>query len=91
MPRYKALAKGFYKGTMYSPTGKRKIVHTDVKLDKVPSWLRLMPEESAAAKKKREAAEAKANKANVEKVKSDKADVDSASFLGTPDDVVETV
>ena len=91
MPRYKVLKKGFYKGVTYSPTGKRKVLHTDVKLTKVPSWLRLMTEESAAAKKKREAADAKTKKDDVAKAKSDKADIDGASFLGSVDDVVETM
>lgn len=90
MPRYKVKAPGFWDGKMYSPTGKRQIVHTDkpfpkskkTKEEDVPAWLELMPEESPAQRKKREEAEAAAKKAAEDKAQDDRKDIENASFLG---------
>ena len=41
MPKYTVIAPGFYDGKVYSPTGKRNVLHTDKPFGKgkLPSWL----------------------------------------------------
>lgn len=61
MPQYKVIAPGFYKGEMYNPTGKRRVLTTDKPFSQknpMPSWVIAMPDEDAAVKAKREAQEA---------------------------------
>lgn len=85
MPRYKVIAPGFANGKMYKPNGKRSVLNTDKPFNKknpMPSWLAEMPKESAAVRKKREAAEASQNETDTEKSESDAKDVADASFLG---------
>ncbi len=85
MPQYKVIAPGFYEGKMYSPEGKRRVLHTDMPFNKknpIPSWVEEMKSETAAQKKKREAAERKAAGADAEKAEQDEKDIADASFMG---------
>ena len=84
MPRYKVLKPGFYSDRLYDPNGKRNELTTDKPLDPCPSWLESIKEESATARKKREAADAKAAKEAADKAKEDKKDVDAAMFTQPP-------
>ena len=81
MLRYKVLEKGFAKGRMYDPLGKRNILHSDEPIKPVPSWLEPMKEESAAAKKKRETATAKANLETAERLDNEKSDIEAVTFI----------
>jgi len=85
MPRYKVIAPGFFDGELYKPDGKRNVLTVDKPFTKdnpMPSWVSKMTTESAAARKKREAAEAKAADADAAKNESDNQDIADASFLG---------
>lgn len=84
MPTYKVIAPGFHNGKMYSPEGKRRVLHTDkpFKKNEMPSWLSEMPKESAAVRKKREEQEASAAAAAAEKAEQDQRDIEDASFMG---------
>ncbi len=81
MPSYRATESGFYGGALYAPNSKREIVTTDRPLKPVPSWLKLIEEtkETAAERKAREAAEAKALK---EQKETDDAALKSTDFTG---------
>jgi len=69
---------------MYYPEGegKRNVVITDKPLKPVPSWLEKIEDETAAAKKKRVAAEKKQAKADAAKAEQDKEDIDDVTFIG---------
>jgi len=85
MPQYKVIAPGFYDGKMYSPEGKRRVLHTDMPFNKknpMPSWVEAMKEETATQKKKRVAAEKKTVAADAEKAEQDGKDIQGASFMG---------
>lgn len=96
MPRYKVLKPGFFNGKTYSPTGKRKVLHTskpfpkttkgvkkgDAAIELIPSWLERLPDESLTDEKAREEAEAVAALAAAEKADNDKQDIIDASFMG---------
>jgi hypothetical protein len=82
MPKYEVIEQGFWGGVMYSPTGKRKVLHADKPLKPLPSWLKEVKPETAAEKKKRLAAEEVAKKADADKADQDRKDVDDMSFLG---------
>lgn len=88
MPKYKVKAKGFFGGKMYDPDGKRTYVVVDKPFKKCPLWLEPMKAETAAEKKKREAAEKRQSKIDAEKAEIDKAEIEGASFLGS---TVETL
>ena len=86
MPRYKVKSPGF-DGKMYSPNGKRNVLHRDEPFpkgkdgkEKVPSWLEAMQDETPEQKKKRIAAEKKAAKAAQKKAADDKTDIENASL-----------
>ena len=106
MPSYKVLESGFYNSRLYSPEGKRRILHTDkpfpfkknkdgknTKVEHVPSWLKRIRDETVAQAKKRETVEKKTNAAAVKKAADDKKEIDEASFMGTGEksDTVETL
>lgn len=80
MPRYTVIADGFFEGKLYSPTGKRKELHTDEELKPHPEWLKPLKEETAAQKGARTKAENAAQKAAEEKAKADKAEIDAVTF-----------
>ena len=84
MPQYKVIAVGFFGGVMYSPEGKRKTLHTDTpfKKGKLPTWLEEMKPETAAQKKKREAAAKVAAESAAEQAEQDEKAIEDASFLG---------
>lgn len=82
MPQYKVIADGFYGDKLYSPTGKRRVLHTDKPLKPVPSWVKAIAPETAAEKKKRLAVEKVAEKADAEKAEQDQKDIGDATFLG---------
>lgn len=85
MPRYKVLKKGFINDTMHKPGHpKHGYVYTDKPLKPVPSWLKLIKEETPAQKKKREAAEEKAEVEAAKKAEQDKIDKDSVTFTEDP-------
>ena len=83
MPSYKVLEPGFYGGRMYSPRGKRPVLHTDKPFKKVPSWLEPLKDtnKAAAARKKAESARKKADQ---EAAAEDKKLVDSVTFTSDP-------
>lgn len=93
MPSYKVLKDGFFHGRLYTPDGKRNVLHTDEPFPKgkLPKWLEAIPEETAAEKKKRLAAEKKASAAEKKKAEDDKKDIESASFLAAESGAVETL
>jgi hypothetical protein len=92
MPSYKVLKKGFFKGELYDPEGKRKVLHNTKpfelvkKKENVPSWLkRIKPEtaeESAARKQKIVDAALAAAEAE--------SDIENASFMGEGESVDST-
>ena len=84
MPQYKVIATGFYGGKLYSPEGKRSVLHTDKPFPKkkLPSWLAEMPTETDAVRKKREAQEASRKTAAAEKAEQDQTDINNASTTG---------
>ena len=88
MPKYKVKEKGFFDGKLYDPEGKRRHVYVNKPFKKCPSWLEPMKAETAAEKKKREAAEKRQQKIDAEKAEIDKAEIEGASFLGS---TVETL
>lgn len=89
MPRYRAKETGFWDGRLYGPKHpRRKIVHSDKKLDPVPKWLELMEDEKpqeAAQRKRRESAKARADAA---KKKQDDKEI---SFVTGPSAAANTV
>lgn len=91
MPQYKVLAVGFHGGRMYSPAGKRPILHVDKPFKETPSWLEAIKPETAAEKKKRLAEEALMSKEEKEKAKQDKLDIADASLVGDGESVIETL
>jgi hypothetical protein len=92
MPRYEVIKSGFYDGKLYDPEGKRKILITADAFKNCPSWLRPTKEESASQREKRETNEAKRAKANADKVKQDRKDIDAVTFVEPPKSVqVETL
>ena len=91
MPTYDVIEQGFFKGQMYDPNGKRRVLQTDAPLKPVPKWLKTVKEvsETAAEKKKRlddEAAMAEVNAQN-------KRDIDAVTFQNPPSlsNAVETL
>lgn len=88
MPSYKVLKQGFFGGKLYSPEGKRSVLHTEKpfpskdKKEQVPSWLEAIKSETPAQAKARKTAETKATKAAAKKAEDDKKDIDEASFMG---------
>lgn len=88
MPQYKVTSPGFHGGNYYHPTGKRRTLSTDKPYtnlkgkNPMPSWLSKMPEESASAKKKREAYEAADAVEAKEKAEEDSSAIVDASFMG---------
>ena len=80
MPRYQVTGVGFFGGVLRSPT-KHNVVHTDAPLKKVPSWLKLMAEESPQAKAARTKKENAAKKAAAERAEQDQKDIDAVTFV----------
>ena len=99
MPSYKVLEQGFFDGKLYSPTGKRRVLHTDNpfpkkgKIEQVPKWLTPLEGKTDAEVKKLKAAEIKASKvASDIKDKADR-DIREMSFMGEGEsaNIVETL
>jgi len=91
MPTYEVIEQGFFKGQMYDPNGKRRVLQTDTPLKPVPKWLKAVKDvtETAAEKKQRladEAAQAEVNAQN-------KRDIDAVTFQNPPSlsNTVETL
>ena len=84
MPSYKVLKKGFFKGELYDPEGKRKVLHTAKpfelvkKKEAVPLWLQRIKPETAeqSAARKQKVVDAALAADEIEK------DIESASFMG---------
>jgi hypothetical protein len=105
MPRYKALKPGFFNGKTYSPTGKRKVLHTskpfpkttkgvkkgDPAVELVPSWLQRLDDESPVDEQARREAEEATVLAEAEKAEADQEEITTASFMGEADTGVETL
>ena len=99
MPRYQVIAPGFHGGQMYSPEGKRKVVHTDKpypsknKKEQVPSWLKRVKDETAEEKEQRLLVEKYADQQDSEKSDDDQKAIKEASFMGEGESssVVETI
>lgn len=91
MPTYEVIEQGFFKGQMYDPNGKRRVLQTDAPLKPVPKWLKAVKEisETAAEKKKRLDDEA----AMVEVNAQNKRDIDAVTFQNPPSlsNAVETL
>jgi hypothetical protein len=80
MPSYTVISDGFFGGRIYSPTGKRKVLHVDEKFNKCPSWLKPIKGETAAEKGARTKADNKAKAEAEELAKETKASVDAVTF-----------
>ncbi len=95
MPKYEVIEKGFYQGKLYDPNGKRRNLFTEKAFKKAPSWLKAVKAESAAEKKKREAAEKDALAADQKKADEDKKAIEDMNFMGegekSQSSVVETL
>lgn len=88
MPRYKVLQPGFINGVMHSPGHPRKgVVHTDMPLKPVPSWLKLMVKETPSQKKSRMGKESAKMKVDSERAAQDKVDIDAVTFTESPNGV----
>lgn len=88
MPRYRVLKPGFYNSVYYHPN-KRQYLNTDEKFKKVPSWLELVKEPSAAAKKAAAKKEKEELQAAAEKAAEDKIAIDEVSNPEGPKSTVE--
>jgi hypothetical protein len=81
MPRYEVLKPGFMHGKLYKPEHPRNnVVNSDMPLKPIPSWLKLIKDETSSQKKARKAKEASQDKASAEKAKEDKIDIDSVIY-----------
>jgi len=91
MPTYEVIEQGFFKGQMYDPNGKRRVLQTDAPLKPVPKWLKAVKDvtETAAEKKKRLDDKA----AMVEVNAQNKRDIDAVTFQSPPSlsNAVETL
>ena len=88
MARYKVLKPGFYNSVYYDPR-KRSVLNTDKPIKKTPSWLELMKEPSAAAKRA-EAKKAKEDRdAAALKAEEDKVAIDEVANPEGPKSTVE--
>jgi len=91
MPTYEVIEQGFYKGQMYDPNGKRRILQSDAPLKPVPKWLKAVKEvtETAAEKKKRVEDDAAMTEINAQ----NKRDIDAVTFQNSPSlsNAVETL
>jgi len=78
MPTYEVIEQGFFKGQMYDPNGKRRVLQTDTPLKPVPKWLKAVKDvtETAAEKKRRLADEAALAEVNAQ----NKRDIDAVTF-----------
>lgn len=92
MPRYKVLEPGFHNGILHKPEHPRNnVVVVDKPFKKTPSWLELIKDETAAAKKKRITAEKAEDKTNATKAEQDKVDVDNVTFTEPSGTTVEVL
>lgn len=89
MAEYKVIGRGFIGGALRSPGDGRGNVRVEKPYKKCPSWLKEVKPESASAKKKREAAEAKAGKQQAAEAKEQQEIKDEVSF--TDGHAVETL
>jgi len=91
MPTYEVIEQGFFKGQMYDPNGKRRVLQTDTPLKPVPKWLKAVKDvtETAAEKKRRLADEAALAEVNAQ----NKRDIDAVTFQNPPSlsNAVETL
>lgn len=91
MPTYEVIEQGFYKGQMYDPNGKRRILQSDAPFKPVPKWLKAVKEvtETAAEKKKRVEDDAAMTEINAQ----NKRDIDAVTFQNSPSlsNAVETL
>lgn len=91
MPTYEVIEQGFFKGQMYDPNGKRRVLQTDAPLKPVPKWLKAVKDvtETAAEKKQRLADEVALAEVNAQ----NKRDIDAVTFQNPPSlsNAVETL
>lgn len=80
MAEYKVTGKGFIGGALRTPDDGKGSVRVEKPFKKCPSWLREIKPESATAKKKRLAAEAKADEQQSVEAKEQQEMKDEVSF-----------
>lgn len=91
MPSYKVKRTGFFNGTMYSPDGKRTVLHVDKAFEVTPAWLHPIKGETAAQKGARTKAENKAKEDAEKQVKEDKVAIDAVTFTSTAEQTTQTI
>ncbi len=91
MAEYKVIGKGFIGGSLRSPGDGRGNVRVEKAFKKCPSWLKEVKAETAAAKKKRLAAESKAADEQDAETEEQQKMKDEMSFMDGHNDSVETL
>ena len=85
MPQYRAKENGFWNGALYGPNHKRRrIVHSDKKLDPVPKWLEPMEDEKPDEAKQRQRRTAAQKRADDAAQKEHDKAIKDADFMGGP-------
>ena len=85
MALYQVIAEGFYEGKLFQPNGKRNKLYREKAFKQCPSWLKPIKEMTAAEKKAEAAAAKKAAEQQEKDAAEKKTEVDSVTFIDTPD------